>query len=592
MALLAGVLALALTVAPGIVTPGIVAAAPDAQDQMGVISFDDPVGVSGALDTSSTAHQYTFQCAEQGMGSLVAQSTSGDLRTELIVALADGAWSVAGAEVAGAPGVSAAEAFIMPADGRCVATVSRVGETAGSYTLNLWHGFGSLAVLDPFDGVEGPPALVWEDYTSDTMRVQLGPGRLEVTILSENLFGYHLPEGDPPTGPDFYIQVDAQIEDTPSYFEYGLALRVTVDDAQEIFYAIEVSKDNDYAIYYFKDGEWTPLQPWTVSPVIDTSLPTQRIGVALRGGVFRVYFNDQFVGEAEDPNNLAPAGTIALAAATGANQTDPVTVYFDNLLITQPLGGQSALPFGGLGAASPTPTQSSGLGGLGQLLGGKRTPTPAPTSIPLPTPTSPPPPTSTPTAFIPDTIAVQPADAPEVAVAALRAAGLVPAGGALGLGIPSSYGDTSTAKWNHYKLGQGRTFRNFVLSFNARLVATGPGSGCGMYFREAGGANSDAIVFADGYALLGDWTPQGDLTDSSLIQPFDAVRPGQGAFNHVVVIAQEQTVTMYVNGQLFFTAQFEARTGGVALEMYVEPDSEGNTVETYCQLNNIWLWQF
>jgi hypothetical protein len=308
--------------------------------------------------------------------------------------------------------------------------------------------------------------------------------------------------------------------------------------------------------------------------------------VALRGGTFRVYFNDQFVGEVQDPNHYISSGSIALAAATGADQTDTVTVSFDDLLITQPYGVQTALPFGGDATpAGPTPTGSP-LSGLAQILGGARTPTPAAQPTPLAVPTA------TPAVNIPDTLPVAPNDPPEAVVETLRAAGVVPAGGSLGLSIPTSYGDTSGANFSSYELGQGRSFRNFVLSFNARLVATGPGSGCGMYFRESGGANSDAMVFADGFAMLADWTPDGELTEPSQVQVFDAVRPGQGAFNHVLVIAQEGTVTMYVNGQLFATRQFEPRTGGVALEMFVEADDAGNTVQTYCQLNNIWLWQF
>ena len=139
-------------------------------------------------------------------------------------------------------------------------------------------------------------------------------------------------------------------------------------------------------------------------------------------------------------------------------------------------------------------------------------------------------------------------------VAELQAQGLAPAGGAVALTIPSSYGDTSAAEFSFYPLAEGRSFRNFVLAYNARLVNTGPESGCGMYFRDAGFGNQDALVFEDGYYLLGEWDVDGTLLENSFYEYSEAVLPGQGATNAVV-----KTISLAPYGEPSYVAVDEAR---------------------------------
>ena len=158
--------------------------------------------------------------------------------------------------------------------------------------------------------------------------------------------------------------------------------------------------------------------------------------------------------------------------------------------------------------------------------------------------------------------------------------------------VPSSYGDTSNPGFNYYALGEGKTFRNFVLSFDARLLQGVPESGCGMFFRDTDTYNADALIFADGSFLLGEWGPDGKLTDASVLQYSDAVKEGLGETNRVLVVANEAQMTMFVNGQQVAEATFQPNTGTVALEMYVYKDDNGQTQETYCQLNNVWLWEY
>ncbi len=167
----------------------------------------------------------------------------------------------------------------------------------------------------------------------------------------------------------------------------------------------------------------------------------------------------------------------------------------------------------------------------------------------------------------------------------------------MGLDIPVSYGETSSAGYSYFPLGQGNTFRNFVLAFDAHLDNTGPMSGCGMHFRDTSElsgvySSSSAMVTEDGYAFLAQFDSDGNLHPASVLETSDAINPGQGARNRVIVVANEDDVRMYVNGELLASASFEVYTGNVALEMYVSTDDNGNTAYTYCQLDNIWLWEF
>ena len=222
----------------------------------------------------------------------------------------------------------------------------------------------------------------------------------------------------------------------------------------------------------------------------------------------------------------------------------------------------SQLPFGAAGQATPKPTNL-----------------PPPTAVPA---------SPTPSASLSNWASSRPSDI----VGELQQEGIVPASGAVTLTVPTSFGDTSSSGFNYYPLGQGRRFRNFVLTFDAHLDITGPESGCGMHFRNNGGASvSIAMVTEDGAAFLGQIN-SGELHPSSVFEFAPSVLTGQGAVNRVTVVALGPDVRMYVNGQLVAAGAFDDHSGTVALEVYVAEDDLGRTQRTYCQLDNVWLWEF
>ena len=565
-------------------TVGPVQAAPHAQQKL---QFDARQPSVGSLGGGVATVTYGFDCVEGGVGSVTAETTSGDLAVDMAVMDARGNTFATGTLASRDPNVTVAEAFGMPADGPCTVTLTRSGNTSGEYAVRLLHGFAQLDVWDAFDGSGDPLSLTWTPYASANMTVAPRNQELRIEVTTDNLFAYAIPD-ETLTWSDVYLQADFRIEGTPSYAEYGFALRI--NDDSSAFYTVTFSTDGDYSVYYLDNDTWTAVAEWTVSPLVDATATNIRAAVSLQDNVFRLYWGDRFVAEVTDTNRFASEGQVALAAATTVDQTDTLTMYADNFVVTSPYPVTGGLPFNGVDASQITPTSPGA--GLMSLFGA--TPTPAPAQ---PTPTSPAlfVPTATPaqsSSVYPQTLSLWSATEPRKIVGELAQLGLVPDSGSQVVNVPSSYGDTSSSGFSFFPLGQGSSYRNFALGFDARLVYSGAGAGCGMYFRDNAQTSHSAMVFEDGWALLGQWDADGKLTDVSSLEAFSGVTAGQDQTNRVLVVAVDDTVLMYVNGQFFASGSFAAQTGSIALEMYVPADDSGATVESYCQLNNIWLWQY
>ncbi|MBN2305974.1 MAG: hypothetical protein JXQ72_15945 [Anaerolineae bacterium] len=576
----AGLMAgLAALLVGGIALPGGVWAAPPAQGGPLVLFAETPI--SGTLSAAAPEQSYTFACNQDQVLSVLVTAESDGLTPALMVLDAGGSLLAEGKPYT--HGI-AAEAFIVPRDGTCTATV-RAASGAGSYTIRLLGGYAQIDHWDPFDGVADPLRFTWINYDGDAVDYAVQNNRLWMQVTRENMVGYADPEEVDFAWSDFYIQTDVVIEGSPSYYEYGFLFHL--DQSDDVFYALTFSSDGDWSLYLF-DEEWQAIQDYTVSPVVNGAEKAPTIGMYLNGNVARVYFDHRFVGEARLPASPSE-GRIALTGVTGVGQTDILTLYFDNLVITtpgKPGSAISALPFG-VGQGNDA-NDSNGEGPLA-FLGATNTPVAPPTAAPTVTPL-PPLATATPPPSTGQTLTNWESGQPRDIVRELQTLGIAPSGGSVTLNVPTSFGSTSAAGWHYYPLGRGRAFADFVLAFDARLLDTGAGSGCGAQFRSNTQGVAVGVIFEDGAAFLGYYDSNGDLSDNSFYNAFSAVRPGEGASNRVFVVAVGGQVTMYVNGQLFASGAFSSRAGEVALEVYVN-DNNG-TQDTYCQLDNIWVWEF
>lgn len=555
--------------------------------------------VNGTLDASTPTVTYTFSLGEGFIFSLSAWNRSGDL--QIAMTLLDGAGTVIAESLPVGEDSSAVaiEAITVPASTTYTVKLSAISGTSGEYALILIPGYGYIHTWDEFEGKDDDLSLTWDEATTET-ETGIVDGRIRVYTDVANTVTWLVPDEET-TWSDLYLEADITVDGSPSYFEYGFLVRVSEEDA---FYMVSVASDDTWSANYFDGENWTTLQQWTDSPVLNTSSANPRIGLFVKGDTFTLFFNDEFVGSVTDPDLFAAEGSIALTGATTADQTDPVAVYFDNLIITTPefeststasddnnsnndgisgLFGSSSgndddngaeptkLPFG-LPGATKEPEQP--------------TPLPQPTETPLP-----PKPTATPETVSGTSLETWRSDRPQAIVNELLDLGLVPAGGSLEIDVPNSFGDTSSSGFSYYPLASGRSFQNFVIGFDAELTTTGSGSGCGMHFRNSTDSRSLAMIMEDGSALLTQIN-SGEFHDATIFDVYPSVIAGQGAVNRVLVIALEETVGMYVNGELIGVADFNAASGGVALELYVQADDAGATQRTYCQLSDVWLWEF
>ncbi|MBN1679805.1 MAG: hypothetical protein JW966_05905 [Anaerolineae bacterium] len=592
-------------------------AAPLAQNTGGKVTFFN--SVTGALDATTPAITFTFDLLENTIFSVSTWNRSDNLAVDIAVYGPGGEPMGEAFAVDDSSLVTGVEAVLAPVTGEYSATVTRAGDTSGEFGLFLLPGYSFWDKWDIFEGEADDLSLTWDPSVAQYSSSALENGTMVIEVFEQDTLSFIQPSDDL-TWSDIYIQADIQIQGSPTYFEYGFLLGMQ-PDVQE-FYAITFSSEGDWSLSYYS-GEWTTIQPWTKSPLVDPANITPTVGILLHDHTFRAYIDNQFVGEITDADAHPTEGSIALVGATTREQTDTLTLAYDNLIITAPSeldsvasaiegetgggmvsaggdegeeGAAGGLDVSGLfGGASPTPTRGLPFGASADEGADQQKPTATkvpPTKAPSATPV-PPTPTKKPTVAPPPTpdpsLTTWQNGSPQTVVGELQQKGVVPAGGRSSLTVPSSYADASGSGF--YPLGQGRNFRNFVLGFNVRLDISGPESACGMHFRDNPGSRSVALVTLDGSVFLGQFNNE-VLHDSSLFYSSPAVLPGEGSTNNVIVTAIEDQMRMYVNGEFVAAGSFQAESGGIALQLLVVADDTGATQRHYCQLTDIWVWEF
>lgn len=350
--------------------PAAVSAAPSRQTGLPVLDWLTAMEV--VLNDSMPEASATFTVGETYPFSLVARAGSSDLNTTLVITGPGGQVVAEAQPDASAPGVTLIEAILAPATGTYTATVSRVGTTSGTATLQLLPGFGELDIMEDFEAAPSDMNLTWAWYESDFTIQDIVNGQLHMTVLQPSTVTYWTHE-DNTAWSDFYMETTAWVDGRPSYWEYGFVLRADWD--ADAYYMLSISSYRTWSLYLNQADEWIEIQPWTQSPALDITARNPRLGVLVLGNTFRLYFNQQLVGEVSDPNNVISSGRVGYAIGT-TDQSDQPNVYFDDLIITVPAGmGDSPIL---LDEPMPTESASPTEGPLGNL-GGAATKTPAPT---------------------------------------------------------------------------------------------------------------------------------------------------------------------------------------------------------------------
>lgn len=158
--------------------------------------------------------------------------------------------------------------------------------------------------------------------------------------------------------------------------------------------------------------------------------------------------------------------------------------------------------------------------------------------------------------------------------------------GGLTLRVPRGLIETSNTGFSLYPLSTGGDIQNFVLSFEGRLMVSGAGAACGMVFRQVDGENFATLLFSEDGNLYILQYEGGQLAATSLAVSSPWVDPSDNGLNWLVLLVQDTSATIFVNGRLAGQGELQPQPGALALSVFLnEP------VYTFCTLDNIWLWE-
>jgi hypothetical protein len=176
-------------------------------------------------------------------------------------------------------------------------------------------------------------------------------------------------------------------------------------------------------------------------------------------------------------------------------------------------------------------------------------------------------------------------EVPLVVMRELRAAGFAPEGGGLAFSVPEGLLETSEVGFSTYPLTMAEGLQDQVIAFWTLLRNGDPSTACGLNLRQRDSANfSAALIAADSSAYILSYQ-DGALSDDSLAVSTPWITPGLGQENHVLIVAQGETLTLFVNGYWVGQTSIPQAVGTVWLEMVVN-----QAVTSRCFYRNLWVW--
>lgn len=413
------------------------------------------------------------------------------------------------------------EALILPADGAYTVRVARYEGRRGAAA----GAYELLALPGYADLVRREPfsgsETTWAAAGSGSVTV--GQGRLRLRVAENESRALAVPSDAAPLR-DLYYQADARLSGAASYAEFGLVLRIpTAPGMTRQGYTFKINTAGQWSVVVANQSGEFVLQRWTSAPALAADAWT--LGVLAQDTTFSFYANGALLGSVTD-GRLVEAGTLGLMVGVDAGQEDRPTVAFDNVVITRRLG-----------------TTYRGM----------------PLAL---------------TAW---------ADAdPARVVAELARSGMVSPAPAHDLYINSRALDAADPASRFELVGSERAlYDDFILGASIVIVTDGESPGCGLLFRAQDDRNL-SLAYVDtsgGFGLVR--AQDGALTTNV----YDKIPLNQPNPDRLVIIAQGERVTLYVNGALVAQETLAPDSGrvGVALLNYED-------VVTRCLVGDLWVW--
>lgn len=295
----------------------------------GQIAFFETV--SGALNDSAFAQNWTFEGHTGQVISLLAVATAGDLDPVLQVIGPTGMIIAENDDLDSLVRDAGLEAFALPMDGTYNARVLRFegeqGTTTGTYDLTLTPGFARVTRRDTFDQPDG----AWVTPLGEPLPVAQGRLRLRADTPGEMMLAT---PADSTPYQNVFFQTDAALFGTPSYAAFGLVFRAQ-DAALSRAYRFMVNTSGQWTVELQDDTGVFALRSWTPDPALSGDAWT--LGVLARDSAFSFFANGVLLGTVSDAR-LSGAGAVGLVVGAREDQADLATVLFDNVAITTRLG--------------------------------------------------------------------------------------------------------------------------------------------------------------------------------------------------------------------------------------------------------------
>ncbi len=293
--------------------------------------------VEGTLDSSTPEHRYTLPVYDQQIFSVLAWPEGSE---ELNIQLLD----PTGALVTQARPVNlpdlyySIEAITAAQTGSYEIVVSSPVPVV--FELIIIPGYSFPVVLDYFDDRAESYPLNWLDIeepglfagvVNDEYLLQLQDPDLDYSILNSDKLGF--------TAESYYVEATIRVETGAEYYRYGFAVRM--DGFGPIYhgYDIAFTPRGEWGVWLVKDQTYTALSRLQTSPIIDVGNPNgARIGVLIDGYTFTIFYNGQFLGQVTDPDaHFAEGGVAFLASSTEDANGLPLSVYYDNFVVSLPI---------------------------------------------------------------------------------------------------------------------------------------------------------------------------------------------------------------------------------------------------------------
>jgi Bacterial pre-peptidase C-terminal domain len=291
------------------------------------------------------------------------------------------------------------------------------------------------------------------------------------------------------------------------------------------YYAFEVNQRGEWRFVIREEGDQRSVRDWITHPAIVAGQTNFTLSLMANDTGFDFFYNDLLIGRVTD-DTLTQPGKIGLMIETGTAADSRVSALFDDLVITSPLqmDGQNILPQ---------------------------------------------------TLLIGDAVTT---------VQELQRRHLIPSNGEMRLTVPESFVNSNQPGVNEILLGGSQQFENFAIGTTVSWEAQAPGpTGCGLLLRAANDSDY-TLAYLDQTGGYGLSRRQGETFTTGLF----AENPSMtGNSHHILVIANEDQLYYYVNGQYVGTVEDVVREGQIGNAVVnFEP------ITTACQFTNTWLWQW